>query len=67
MLYLTREINETVMIGDDIQVKVMRVEKGKVVLGFKAPINIKVNREEVHLRIQKKISNDSSFDGENRS
>jgi len=52
MLKLIREINEIVMVGDDVQVKVLAVEGEKVLLGFKAPKKIIVHREEVYRRIR---------------
>ena len=52
VLKLIREINEVVMVGDDVQVKVLAVEGEKVLLGFKAPKKIIVHREEVYRRIR---------------
>ena len=56
MLYLSREINQTVMVGDDVEVKVMGVIGQKVLLGFKAPKEIAVHREEIYRR--NKVMND---------
>ncbi|NIB39763.1 carbon storage regulator CsrA [Pseudomaricurvus alkylphenolicus] len=52
MLILTRRIGETLMIGDDIEVTVLGVKGNQVRLGIKAPKNVRVNREEIHQRIQ---------------
>lgn len=52
MLYLSREINEVVKVGDDIEVKVMAVNGQKVLLGFKAPKQITVHRAEVYKRMK---------------
>ena len=52
MLMLFRGINETVMVGDDIEVKVLAVDGMQVLLGFKAPRKIAVYREEIYKRIQ---------------
>ena len=55
MLVLTRGKNETVMIGDDIEVTVVEVRRdGRVRLGFTVPRHIPVHRREVYDRIQKK-------------
>tara|TARA_R110000868_G_scaffold207266_3_gene456238 strand:+ start:41 stop:238 length:198 start_codon:yes stop_codon:yes gene_type:complete len=48
MLKLSREINETVMVGDDIQVKVLAIRDNKVLLGFVAPAEVAVHREEIY-------------------
>lgn len=52
MLLLTRRINETINIGDDITVTVLGVKENQVRLGITAPDNVKVYREEIYLRIQ---------------
>jgi len=61
MLYLSRELNETVMVGDDIEVKVVGVHGQKVLLGFKAPKQVSVHREEIYRRNQilSKFNNNS--------
>lgn len=48
MLILTRKINESLIIGDDIEIKVIKVEDGKVRLGISAPKNIDVHRKEIY-------------------
>lgn len=53
MLILTRRINETVMINDNIKVTVLEVSGQQVRLGFEAPKEVTVHREEVFDRIQK--------------
>lgn len=56
MLHLIRELGETVNIGDDINVTILGVIGNQVRLGFSAPKEIAIHREEVYLRIkQKKI------------
>ena len=52
MLLLTRRINETINIDDDITVTVLGVKENQVRLGITAPDNVKVYREEIYLRIQ---------------
>ena len=51
MLVLTRKENESVMIGEDIEVTIVAVEGDKVRLGIKAPKEIQVHRQEVYHRI----------------
>lgn len=57
MLILTRRIGETLMIGDDIEVTVLGVKGNQVRLGIKAPKDVRVNREEIHQRIQQEKDN----------
>jgi carbon storage regulator len=52
MLILTRRIGESVKIGDEVTVTVLGVKAGQVRLGFTAPPNVVVHREEVYERIQ---------------
>lgn len=52
MLILTRRLNETVNIGDDVTVTVLGVKGGQVRLGINAPKETAVHREEVYERIQ---------------
>lgn len=52
MLILTRRLNETVMIGDDVTVTVLGVKGGQVRLGINAPKDVAVHREEVYERIK---------------
>jgi carbon storage regulator len=47
MLCLTRTNGESLMIGDEIEVTVVRVAGSKVVLGINAPSDVPVNRKEV--------------------
>ena len=52
MLILTRRIGETVMIGDDVTVTVLRVKGNQVRLGVNAPKSVSVQREEIFHRIK---------------
>lgn len=52
MLILTRRLNETVMIGDDVTVTVLGVKGGQVRVGINAPKDVAVHREEVYERIK---------------
>jgi carbon storage regulator len=51
MLILTRRPGESVKIGDDITVTVLGVRGNQLRLGFSAPQNVAVHREEVYERI----------------
>lgn len=52
MLILTRKDNESLFIGDDIEVTVLGVKGNQVRIGINAPKDIDVHREEVFLRIK---------------
>jgi carbon storage regulator len=52
MLVLTRKPNESIMIGDDVEVSVVDVKGDQVKLGITAPKSIKVHRKEIFLAIQ---------------
>jgi carbon storage regulator len=52
MLVLTRKTNQSIMIGDDIEVSVLAVMGEKVRIGIQAPRSVPVFRKEVYLEIQ---------------
>ena len=52
MLVLTRKTNQSIMIGDDIEVSVLAVSKDKIRLGITAPREVPVFRKEVYLSIK---------------
>jgi cytosine/creatinine deaminase len=52
MLVLTRQHDEAVIIGDDIEVKIIDIRGDKVRLGIKAPKHVSVHREEVYRQIR---------------
>jgi carbon storage regulator len=52
MLVLTRKSNQSIMIGDDIEVTVLSIMGEKVRIGIQAPREIPVFRREVYLEIQ---------------
>ena len=52
MLVLTRKRNESIVIGDDIELTVLSVAGEKVRMGIQAPRDIPVFRKEVYLEIQ---------------
>lgn len=52
MLVLTRKDDESIMIGKNIQIKVIKSDSGKVKLGIEAPKDIEINRKEIYDQIQ---------------
>lgn len=64
MLVLSRQKDESIMIGDDVEIVIVDVRGDKVRLGINAPRNIAVHRKEIFLAIQKekdsqKVANNS--------
>ena len=52
MLVLARKLNESIMIGDDIEIVVIDIKGDQIKLGVKAPKSITVHRKEIYLEIQ---------------
>jgi carbon storage regulator len=52
MLVLTRKTNQSIMIGDDIEVSVLAVSRDKIRLGITAPRDVPVFRKEVYVAIK---------------
>ena len=51
MLVLTRKTNQSIMIGDDIEVSILSVAGEKVRIGIDAPRDVAVFRQEVYVAI----------------
>jgi len=47
MLVLSRKLNESIVIGDDVVVKVISIERGVIKLGIDAPREITIIRNEL--------------------
>lgn len=58
MLILTRRVNETICIGDDVTVTIVRVNGSKATLGIVAPREVPVHREEILKRIREEEGGD---------
>jgi carbon storage regulator len=56
MLILTRKVNESLKVGDDVTVTVLGVKGSQIRIGISAPRNVAVHREEVFDRIQRERS-----------
>jgi carbon storage regulator len=52
MLVLTRKTNQSIMIGDDVEISVLAVSRDKIRLGITAPRDVPVFRKEVYLSIK---------------
>ncbi len=53
MLVLSRQRDETIMIGDDIELTVVDIRGDKVRLGIEAPKDVPVHRQEVYDAIKR--------------
>ncbi|WP_078543851.1 carbon storage regulator CsrA [Litchfieldia alkalitelluris] len=56
MLVLTRKANESIQIGDHIEITVLSVSGDQIKLGINAPKNVEIHRKEVYLSIQNENS-----------
>jgi carbon storage regulator len=63
MLVLTRKSNQSIMIGDDIQVSVLSVMGDKVRIGIQAPQDIPVFRTEIYLEIHRDEAHGTAASG----
>ncbi len=52
MLILTRKVNETLMIGDDVRLTILGIKGNQIRVGIEAPSDVAIHREEIYLRIQ---------------
>ena len=63
MLVLTRKTNQSIMIGDDVEVSVLAVSRDKIRLGITAPRDVPVFRKEVYLEIQQERAAEAAAKG----
>jgi carbon storage regulator len=54
MLILSRRLNESIVIDDQIMVTILKVEGEVVKLGFQAPTSVSIHRQEVYEEIKKR-------------
>lgn len=59
MLVLTRKSNQSIMIGDEVEISVLSVLGEKVRIGIRAPRSIPVFRKEIYLEIQDERSREA--------
>lgn len=52
MLILSRRENESIIIDDNIEVKILGIENGRVRLGIEAPKNIEILRKELYTEVE---------------
>ena len=52
MLALARKLNESIMIGNDIEVTLLEIKGDQVKIGISAPKSVPIYRKEIYLQIQ---------------
>lgn len=58
MLVLTRRPGEQIVIGNGIRVTVVSVGPGRVKIGIEAPPDVRIDRQEIHEKIQQEQASD---------
>lgn len=53
MLVLSRKLNQSIIVGDDVRIVVVAVDRDTVKIGIEAPRSISVHRSEVYEEIQR--------------
>ena len=53
MLIITRKKGESLMIGDDIEITISKIEDGSVKIGINAPKNVTILRKELYEEVEK--------------
>lgn len=61
MLVLSRQRDETIMIGDDVELTIVDIRGDKVRLGIKAPSHVAVHRKEVYDAIKRENEQAARF------
>ncbi len=52
MLVLARRLNQSIIIGNDIEIVIVDIKGDQVKIGIKAPKTVSVHRAEIHQEIQ---------------
>jgi carbon storage regulator len=67
MLVLSRQRDETIMIGDDIEITIVDIRGDKVRLGITAPKSVQVHRKEVYDAIKRENREASQMNADDLS
>lgn len=52
MLALTRKQNESIIIGNDVEISILEIKGDQVKVGINAPKSVPIYRKEIYLQIQ---------------
>lgn len=61
MLVISRKKGESILIGDDIEITVVKTEEGSVKLSIAAPKNITILRKELYKEVEEENKNALNF------
>ena len=66
MLALARKINQSIMIGSDIEITLLEIKGDQVKIGINAPKSVPIYRKEIYMQIQdeNKKASEGEIDGE---
>jgi carbon storage regulator (csrA) len=62
MLIITRKKGESLMIGDDIEIVISKIDDGSVKIGIKAPKDVSILRRELYEEVEKENKEASKID-----
>lgn len=67
MLALSRKVNESLIIGNDIEVTILEIKGDQVKVGISAPKSVPIYRKEIYLQIQESnkeaVTSESTMEG----
>lgn len=62
MLIITRKKGESLMIGDDIEIVISKIDDGNVKIGIKAPKELTILRKELYEEVEQENKEATRFD-----
>ncbi|MBC7960866.1 MAG: carbon storage regulator CsrA [Vallitaleaceae bacterium] len=62
MLALSRKLQESIIIGDNIEITILSISKDQVKLGINAPKSVPVHRKEIYVQIQEENKEAAKMD-----
>jgi len=63
VLILTRKVGESITVGQNINIKIVSIDQNQVKLGFDAPIDVPIFRDELITKVKNQnIEASSSFE-----